>query len=215
MLSTIDARVFLHASGFLAFVALTLRDQLKLRFVLLLSTTLAVVYGFELRPPAAWEDLIWNDVAFFVNLWVLTRLFLDRTHLGLSAEEERLFTAFGSLSPGQFRQLLKLASWHTAEGECTLTREGVLPDHLFYVLDGSIRIAKGDRRTPVDARTFIGEIAFLRQTPASATVTVEPGTRYVAWPVPRLSRSLARQDALRIALLRAISADMALKVARA
>ena len=58
-------------------------------------------------------------------------------------------------------------------------------------------------------------MAFLTSRPASATVTVTPGTRYVVWEMTALRRLLFRTPSLHIAVSSALNRDMAVKVARA
>ena len=96
----------------------------------------------------------------------------------------------------------------------SITVEGVVPHSLYYVYDGAIEVVKGGRPISVGTGSFIGEIAFLRGTPASASVALEPGTRYMEWPVERLRRHLDRHHALRLAFNRMLSDDLALKLAR-
>jgi len=65
------------------------------------------------------------------------------------------------------------------------------------------------------AGAFIGELAFLRRQVASATVTLEPGTRYVEWPTQSLEALLGKSPGLRTSVDALFNADMAEKVARA
>jgi CRP-like cAMP-binding protein len=90
----------------------------------------------------------------------------------------------------------------------------VTPGSLFYVLRGAVSIEKSGRQFAVEARTFIGEVAFLHNTPASATVVLEPGARYLEWPVGSLQRKIGRRHSLNHSVLRLIGLDMALKIAR-
>lgn len=205
----------MHAAALLSFSAMAFKDQLKLRSVLLISIILSIAYHLNGEHGPAWQEVFWNVVTFAITLKVLIQLVLDRTHIGLSPEENELFNAMNSLTPGEFRALLKVGAWHTAGAETTLTTEGVLPRHLVYVLSGEIKIQKGGREIVVPPRTFIGEVAFLHNTPASATVTLKPGARYLQWPVERLQQKIGARNALKNSVMRLIGMDMALKIARA
>ena len=208
-----DHYLYLHLAGLVSVSALALKDQLKLRGVLMLGITFsALAHVVGLRHPA-WPDLFWNAVSFAINIFVLTQLILDRTHIGLSREQEKLFSAFRVLTPGEFRALEGVAEWKTAQEGETLTTEGVLPGHLYYVVEGEVRIAKGERVFTIRPKTFIGEVAYLHDQPASATVTVSAGARYLQWEVAVLERRLDSRSALRTALMRLLSLDTAQKVA--
>lgn len=207
--------LLLHVAALISVAALAFRDQIKLRSVLLLSVAIALVNNYGGGPTPDWEDLFWNAILFAINLIVLVQLALDRTHIGLNEEERRLFEAWEILTPGEFRTLAKLASWHTAAPDQEITREGVAPSALYYILDGGISIEKGERVIHYGPGTFIGEIAFLQRGVASATVRLIGGSRYVAWTVPSLERRFHDRQDLRHAVTRLISFDMALKVGRA
>jgi CRP-like cAMP-binding protein len=205
----------MHAAALVSFAAMAFKDQLKLRAVLLVSIILSIAYHLNTEHGPAWEEVFWNIVTFAITFIVLIQLTLDRTHIGLSPEEEELYSAMNSLTPGEFRALLKVGDWRTADAATTLTCEGVQPHHLFYVFSGDIGVDKGGRNLVVPPKTFIGEVAFLHNTPASATVTLQPGARYLQWPVERLQQKIGSRNALKNSVMRLIGMDMALKIARA
>ena len=96
-----------------------------------------------------------------------------------------------------------------------MTSEGETPTELFYVLSGTAVIEKSGRSFFVGPKAFIGEIAFLNGTVASATATLGAGARYIAWPVQDLNKRIQGRQTLKHAVVRLISYDMAMKVARA
>ena len=206
--------LLMHAAAIISVAALALRDQLKLRAVLLVSIMFNAIYN-DLTTPPSYESIFWNIVMFLINLIVLVQIILDRTHIGMSGEEEDLFSAFEMLTPGEFRSIVKLARWSTARGGEIMTREGERPSELFYVLAGTATIEKSGRSFDVGPKTFIGEIAFLNGSMASATATLGAGARYVSWPVEDLNKRIEGRQALKHAVVRLISFDMAMKVARA
>ncbi len=205
--------LLLHGAAIISVAALALRDQLKLRAVLLVSIVLNAIYN-DLTTPPSYQSIFWNGVMFVINLIVVVQIVLDRAHIGLSAEEDELFTAFQMLSPGEFRSIVKLSRWGTARGGEIMTREGETPTELFYVLTGTAVIEKSGRSFSVGPKAFIGEVAFLNGTVASATATLAAGARYIAWPVQDLNKRIQGRQTLKHAVVRLISYDMAMKVAR-
>ena len=95
-----------------------------------------------------------------------------------------------------------------------MTCEGEKPADLFYVLAGTVSVEKSGRSFLVGPKTFIGEVAFLHDAVASATTTLGAGARYLAWPVEDLNKRIQGRQALKHAVVRLISFDMAMKVAR-
>jgi hypothetical protein len=203
-----------HLGSLVSVIAVALRGQLPLRLVLLLSYVLFILDNTLGTQQPEWPYLVWNVLFLVINLYVLIEIVLDRTTFGLTHEEKEVFGTLISLSPGEFRRLSRLADWHVAREPTPITVEGVVPSSLFYVYHGDIEVVKGGRSISVGTGSFIGEIAFLRGTPASASVSLDPGTRYMEWPVEPLRRHLAKHNALRISFNRMLSDDLALKLAR-
>ncbi len=205
--------IFMHVGAFLSLVALAFRGPLKLRSILVFSILCTTIYHAIQQPHPSWQELPWNMVTFVINIVVLTQIVLDRTHFGLNPAEEALFSAFEYLTPGEFRQVIKMASWHTAGASASLTQEGAVPAELYYVLEGDVHLEKEGRTFTIAPGTFIGEVAFLRGSPASATVTLSPGARYVSWPSMAIKKAMKANAPLKTALYHLIGLDMAVKVA--
>lgn len=215
MMSQVQQLYVMHVASLIGVAALAFRNQLHLRTVLLASIGLNVIDHVFVTGGANLNSLIWDLVALGTNLYVLTLLILDRTHVGLSDEEERLFEAWGCLTPGEFRKLLRLARWQTAEEGSFLTHEGIVPEKLFYVIEGELHLIKSGRDIRLPAPAFIGEVSFVKERPASATVRVGPGCHYVEWSTAALRQYFLKHQGMRVAVMRLLSADMAMKVARA
>jgi len=207
--------LLMHAGALLSFVALAFRDELKLRIILLASILLEATFHLFQSDGPSWPEIFWNVVTFIMTLTVAIQIALDRSHFGLTEDEEALFNNFPGLTPGEFRVLRRAGRWRTASDGVILTQEGEVPANLYYVLTGRVHIRKGDRDITVGPETFIGEIAFLHGSPASATVRLETGARYYEWPVSVLKTNISKRTSLVHAITRLIGLDMALKVARA
>jgi hypothetical protein len=207
-----DNLVHLAAAIYLA--GFLFRDQIMLRGLLIVGDVVYTAYYVLAPADPLWGGAFWSIVFICVNAVMITRIVADRAHFGLSEEELRLFRKLDTMTPGEFRRFMRLAGWHVANGDTVLTRENQLLEKLYFVLDGEISIEKVGRTTGVEAGIFIGEVAFLLTQPASATVTVGPRARYVAWDAGALRRLLLRAPSLRIAFNAALNRDMAAKVAR-
>lgn len=205
----------IHAAALIAVAALTCRDQLVLRGLLVVSTLLYIVYYVAVPDILFWDALFWTVVNLGVNLTMMAKLVCARTQFRLSPLERRLFAALGSLSPGEFRALMKIARWHCSQASQILLREGQAVDKVYYLLDGRSRVAKAGRDLVLGPQSFIGEAGFLRRQPASATVTVEAGACFVEWPASALDALSMRRPLVKIALDRLLASDMAAKMAAA
>jgi CRP-like cAMP-binding protein len=65
----------------------------------------------------------------------------------------------------------------------------------------------------IPSDTFIGEIAFLLGEPASATVTLEPGTPYFVWKQDQLKALMQSKPDLGNSLSLAMNRKLAQKIA--
>jgi len=204
----------MHAGALLSFVALAFRDELKLRVILLASILLEAAFHLFQSEGPSWQEIFWNVVTFALTLTVAIQIALDRSHFGLTRDEEALFNNFPGVTPGEFRVLLRAGRWRTASEGVILTREGEVPTNLYYVLSGRVHILKGEREIVIDPKTFIGEIAFLHGSTASATVRLESDALCFEWPVSVLKDNIHKRTSLVNAKTRLIGLDMALKVAR-
>jgi len=200
---------FLYLAGFLC------RDQLLLRAFVVVGDVVYILYFYLAPEQPLWGGIFWSIVFTLANVVMIARIVADRTPLRMSEEDRRLHGLLDALTPGEFRRLMRAGSWHRAGGPVTITHENQPLGRLTYVLDGGIAIDKAGHSFTVEPPTFIGEVAFLTDRPATATVTLSPGARYVTWDMGRLRRLLVREPSLRIGLGAALNRDMAEKVAKA
>jgi CRP-like cAMP-binding protein len=200
---------FLYLAGFLC------RDQLLLRGFIVAGDVVYILYFYLAPASPLWGGIFWSLVFTLANLVMIGRILSDRTAYGMSEDDQRLHGLLDTLTPGEFRRLMRAGHWHRAGEAVTVTHEGQPLSRLAYVIDGTITVEKVGHRFTIDPPTFIGEVAFLIDRPASATVTLAATTRYVTWDMGRLRRVLLRSPALRIGLGAAFNRDMAEKVAKA
>lgn len=215
MLFDIARMGLIHVAALISVAAMTCRDQIILRGLLVVSTILYIAYYFFVPEVLLWDAIFWTSINMLVNVIVMSQLIIARTQFRMTPDERRLFAAFGSLSPGEFRALMKIGQWRRAESTMILVREGAPVDRIYYVLDGTPRITKGGHSFNARPQAFVGEIGFLRQIPATATVTVEAGALYVEWPAKSLTALKIRRPMIKIALDALLAADMAAKMSEA
>ena len=161
----------------------------KLRTFVIAGDLVYISYFYFAPEVPLWGGVFWSAVFMLVNAVMIARILADRTPFRISDEELQLFNLLETLSPGEFRQIIKVGRWRTATEATVLTEENRPLENLYYVLDGDIVIEKSGCATrTIGPRAFIGEVAFLLPQPASATVTVAAGARYVTWNNAALRR---------------------------
>lgn len=204
-----------HLGAALYLIGFLFRGQVLLRAFVIAGDLVYISYFYFAPEVPLWGGVFWSAVFMIVNTVMIARVLADRTPFRMSGEERQLFSLLDTLSPGEFRQLIRIGRWHTATRATVLAEENRPLDSLYYVLDGDICIAKsGGAPRLIGPHAFIGEVAFLLAQPASATVTVAAGARYVTWNRAALRQQQLRAPSLAVALSAALNKDMAAKVAR-
>jgi hypothetical protein len=102
------------------------------------------VFFYALQPIPILPPVISSLILIAINLGIPVIVILERTTLAMSDREKRLFGAFDTLSPGQFRKLKRLGQFHTATERMEILREGEVPTNLYYVEGPGFELRKGE-----------------------------------------------------------------------
>lgn len=196
-----------HAAGFLT------RDELWLRALVLMGTLFYICYYYYISAEPLWDAMFASGVLALINMALIAIIVRERTVLAMSSHEAGLYSIFNTLTPGQFRKLLRNGHWRTAAKPEVLTEIGKPVNRLYYIVSGEIDLEKETGVGRIGGEIFIGEIAFVLGTNASATVTTRPGTVYIEWDVVDIRRLMNRSPAFKNAMIALFNTDMARKVA--
>ncbi len=203
-----------HVGAILYLICFLFRDQILLRTFAIAGDLAYVTYYFNVADQPLWGAIFWNIPNVGINLLMIAMILRDRGTGNFTENELKLYRKLPSIDPGNFRKLLRAGRWMTASTDTVLTREGEMPDHIYFVLDGEVDIRKGGRKIDVDPGLFIGEIAFLTNKPATATVTIARDALYYAWPRGALQLARDKDNDLAGAIGTVLNMDMAGKLAR-
>jgi len=132
----------------------------------------------------------------------------------MSEREKKLHQVFNTLSPGEFKKLLKIADWFDGSSEEQITTEGEVPARLYFIIDGEALIARDDKKFFVGPSVFIGELAYLIKKPATATVKLTDKVVGISWKTSSLIKLLASNPQMKIAFDGLLNQDLAAKLAR-
>src|ERR1700752_1326748 len=134
-----------HFSNILLLVSYSVRDILWLRWFAVAAALTNMPY-FLLQPTVLWPPILWGSVFTVINLYQISRIYLERRPVVLSPDEQRLYDlAFRSLRPREFLSLaLAGEGRNAAAGEAILT-DGEPVGAVAIAIDGSVRIDHGGR----------------------------------------------------------------------
>jgi CRP-like cAMP-binding protein len=141
--------------------------------------------GGDLRAGIGW-DLIF----IFINLYQIYRLVKDRLSLRIPEPDRALLrSVLIGLDDAQIPRLLAAGAFCDIPQGTTLAEENEALERLFFICDGrvSVRIA-GREVSQLERGNFVGEVAFLTERPATATVMAESPVRALAFDRAKLSQ---------------------------
>lgn len=208
------AQHLIHVGAVLYLICFLFRDQIALRMFAIAGDFAYLAYYFTAASSPLWEAILWNIPNIGINVVMIGLILRDRRMTTLSDDEMSLFQNLRGISPGQFRRLIKTGHWRRIAEPTTLAEEGQPLQQLHYVLHGEVNVDKGGRKISVEPAVFIGELAYLRKKPATATVVVHPGAVVVSWTHAALAAITGKDEGLNTALALLLNQDLAEKVAR-
>lgn len=212
-LSTNWTSAAIYAAFSLQMIGFMARDELWLRLLMLGGTMFYLIYYATIAGQPLWHSLITNTLLGAINIVMIAIVLLERTTLSMNAETADLYKSFHLLSPGQFRRLLRAAKRRTVTDPVVITEEGEPLTSLYFVERGPILIEKFGETVELEPHQFIGEIAYLKDVPASAKVTLAEGARYLEWDCKTMRRLLQRRRSLGVAMVAQLNIDLSEKVA--
>ena len=208
------AGIFVHLALLFYVLGFMIRDELWLRALILVGTGFYILYYYFAADAPLWDAIFASGVIGTVNIVMILVIMRERSTFGMSAEMLSIYRSFPTLSPGQFRRIMSVAERRTITQSTPICDEGVAPGHLFFVISGEMTLDRKGEKVRAAGGSFVGEISFLLDGPASATVVLEEGSQYLAWPRPALRRMMRRSDALANALAALFNRDLAGKLSR-
>jgi CRP-like cAMP-binding protein len=198
----------------LMLIGFTFRNPLKLRAFAILGNLTFIAYYVLISDVPLWTAIISAAAIIAVNVYMMWQILNDRKMFRLSAEELMLFSRLPGLTPGQYKSLLEISEWHNPQVSLPLTILGEMPKALYYVLEGQVEVNRDGKRFAIGPHAFIGELAFLRQKPATATTFGNAGALIVSWEYAALRSLMSSNDGIRKAFDTMLSIDMAEKMAK-
>jgi Popeye protein conserved region len=202
-----------HFSNVLLLVSYSVRDILKLRWFAVAAALTNMPY-FLLQHTVLWPPILWAGVFTAINLYQISRIYLERRPVVLSGDEQTLYDlGFRSLRPREFVSLALVGEWKNgAVGEKVLT-EGEPVSRLCIPIAGSADVRKQGRPVGrLEPGHIIGTALALTGAPSPVEVTFAEPARYMSWPLPSLRAFMDKRPDLRVALQALVSRDLAVKV---
>jgi len=177
-----------HLSYLLIAISYWLTNMFWLRLLAVVGLSFEILYfwlsGGDLRTGMGW------DIIFIsINLYQMYRLVRDRLSLRLpEPDRELLRSVLTGLDDAQIARLLNAGELCEIAKGMTLTEENQPLEKLFFICAGRVRVTiTGREVTHLEKGNFVGEVAFLTERAATATVIAESAVRALVFETGRLN----------------------------
>ncbi len=203
-----------NLSYLLLIISMAMRDIFWLRVIAIFSGLSGIAYdALWLHNPVG---VFWESCFTLVNLAQWSLLVHEKRNSKLSAEEQALKNfLFPSVGNSAFRKLLDLGQLCDVPARTELVRQGEPVPRLMLITSGSADITVNSGLVATcRAGDLVGEISFLTQGLATATVTTRTSTRFHSFDMLALGELLAGSDELNTAFATMCNTNLADKLVR-
>lgn len=177
-----------------------MRDMFYLRLLAVASSALSMLYYISYHDHPLWLNAEWKGFLTVINGVQLAILLFERTHARFThVKEEYLhLISFAPLSDMECKRILLLGETKTFHQGSLLAEAGKMPSHLFLITNG-IAAVKIEEKTIAFCRKgdFVGEMSFLSNLPAIATVVALEPLSAIQWNQKHLDSFLRKEPLLR------------------
>ena len=203
-----------HVASILTLIAYLLKDILWLRVVTIFACIAGIIFNYFVAAHPLWPVINWNIVFIVINVVQIALIIRERRGVEFTEEEQELYqTLFKNFAPFEFMKLLRLGQWKDAKVGELLAVQGQKLDNVLLIYNGLAMVeANGQEVAQLKDGNLVGEMSFVSDGVASATVRVVQPTRYLAWPKPDLRHMLRRNPSMSYAMEKVFTADLVKKL---
>jgi hypothetical protein len=204
-----------HASYVIIALSYCLTNIYWLRVAAVLGLGLEILY-FALTSSQLYTGIAWDVIFISINTFHLVLLTRDRFSVSLGkAERELLKCALSGLCNAQIAKVLKTGTWRElSTGSCLMVEGGPVGE-LHFVQRGRLAVyVNGVHVAELGPGALVGEIAFLMNNAATATVIADTEVRLIAFDRDRLMLCCRSDEQISAAVHRLIGHDLAAKSMR-
>lgn len=202
-----------HLSYVLIAISYWLTDMFRLRAVAVVGLSLEILYfwlsGGDLRTGIGW-DLIFISI----NLYQIYRLVKDRLSLRLpELDRELLRSVLTGLDDAQIARLLVAGEFCDFPDGAILAEENRPLERILFICSGRVRVTIAGREVShLERGNFVGEVAFLTDRPATATVIAAGAVRALAFEKGKLSHFIRHEAEVAGLIYQLLGRELAHKI---
>ena len=205
-----------HVASLLTLLAYLVKDILWLRMLTILACIAGIIFNYFVPAAPLWAVINWNVVFIVINVVQILIIIKERSGVDFTDEEKELYqTLFKNFAPFEFMKLLRLGKWlHAKEGQLLAVEEQRL-ESVMLIYNGLVSVeTNGEQIAQLKDGSLVGEMSFITDGAATATVRALQPTRYLSWSKEEMRDLLKRNPNMRLAMETVFSADMTKKLMR-
>jgi Cyclic nucleotide-binding domain len=201
-----------HVSYVLIAISYWLTDIFWLRVVAVVGLSLEILYfwhsGGDLRTGIGWELIFIG-----INLYQIYRLVRDRLSLRLpEGDRDLLRSVFTGLDDSQIARLLAAGAFCDLADGTTLAIEDPL-EKMYFICSGRVGVTIAGREvSQLERGNFVGEVAFLTDKPATATVIAEGNVRALVFERGKLNQFFQNETEVAGLIYQLLGRELAQKI---
>ena len=210
MFNLIDEIIIQHLGFIFTFLALSVRDMLRLRIILAIAQILAGVYQVMI---GRYDVVIWNGVFTVVNIYHIVRIINERKIVFIPDEIKDIYeNIFGDFTTKEFMNFWNLGNYKNSSNSLII-KEGEKQNNLLLILDGEVTVKRQDEiLNKLGRGKFIAEMSLITNEPATADIYSNKNVKYISWNQDELKHFQVSNKDLWIKLHNILSKDLIQKI---
>lgn len=204
-----------HIGFLLMAVSLFLTNILWLRVFLILSFAFLIVY-FALSSTPLYTGIAWNTLFILINLYRLKALIAARRLVDQASGGALLRDSLAELDDEELARLVEFGELVDLDPGAVLIGEGDAVAAIYLIAAGEAVVEAGGARVGrLGKGAFVGEVAFLAGSRATATVRAESRLQVIALDAARLKAAGEADPRISSGIYHAMGAALARKLVAA
>ena len=210
MFNLIDEIIIQHLGFIFTFLALSVKDMLRLRIILAIAQILAGVYQVMI---GRYDVVVWNAVFTIVNIYHIVRIINERRIVFIPEEIKDIYeNIFGDFTTKEFMNFWNLGNYKNSSNSLII-KEGEKQNNLLLILDGDVTVKREDQiLNKLGRGKFIAEMSLITNEPATANIYSNENVRYISWNQDELKHFQVSNKDLWIKLHNILSKDLIQKI---
>lgn len=178
------------------------RDILWLRGLSIMASCCGIFYSSTVSDTPLWTPIIWSCVFISLNVYHISRLILENRGIEFNDKEQELYqTVFASLSPLEFKKLNDIAEWIQVPEGTKIVEQGQKMRDLYLIYSGVTDVlVDGKNVAQLKDGQYVGEMSFMTEGDATASVVSYYPTEYLKWDQEGLKALMSRNPSLLFSL---------------